>query len=103
MPARRRNPDSRTVRIVAYVSPETEARITKHAAQLNSSIGAALDEKYTGRAALPGMEPKPRAAAKPHEFVPTGTGLVRLCKHCGAGEKSAEGRVPACPGRRDPA
>ena len=91
MPARRRNPDSRTVRIVAY------------APFIARKVGAALDEKYTGRAALPGMGPKPRAAAKPHEFVPTGTGLVRLCKHCGAGEKSAEGRVPACPGRRDPA
>lgn len=96
MPARRRNPDSRTVRIVAYVSRETEARLSRHAAALSGSLGAALDDLMCPRTPAP----TPTATRLPHEFTSSPSGLVKLCTYCGAGEKSAEGRSQNCPNRR---
>lgn len=99
MPARRRNPDSTTVRIEAWVSPETRDAIRRVALSRGITVGALLDKTFVTSPDVVAEVQRVLGTGRAHEFQATSSGLVKLCKHCGAGEKSPEGRSPTCPSR----
>ena len=84
--------------MTVYVDPETAARITREAARDSISAGTVVDRRFITSPTIIAQAAH-TVEGLPHEFHATSSGLVRLCKHCGAGEKSAEGRTRICPNR----